>query len=101
DTTADKVTIGRGPAAAPRATIHLEPDALFQMLSGQATMFSLSLTGAMSVEGEGLANMSLWVTVSKLRELAKSRGVVAWFVRRWLRKVLALSGTGLALGGIE
>lgn len=91
------VRIGRGALPDPRAVIRMDAETMFRMIAGQSTMFSLTLTGAVTASGEGLATMLLWSTISGLRALAAGRGPLPWAIAWWLRRVLARSGTGMTL----
>lgn len=81
--------VERGEATSPIATIRLDEDALFRMLRGEATMFSLTLTGAVTCEGDGLATMALWTMISQLRAAAQKGGPVGWLMSWWMKRVLA------------
>ena len=91
----ERCWISRGAHTSPRASIRMDPVALFSMVSGRASIFSLNLTGAVTTTGEGLSGIMLWAIISRVRALAASRGPAGWLASLWLRRALALSGTGL------
>ena len=86
---------GRHPQ--PIGTVTLNEDLFLRMLAGLTSYYTAEMTGKIRVEGDGHSAWIVSSTILQTHTQAKRKGILGWFTRWHLRRVLRRSGKGYEL----
>lgn len=81
----------------PRGTVKVATPEFFRLLAGQGSYFTCLMTGDIEIQGEGLAGNVFWGIIARVQGSLKKGGLGGWLAKRWVRDVLAKSGTSYTL----